>query len=84
MTPEQTKRLEQLRDLESGKHLDRAELAELDSLELLAEQERVIAYMDSLPLVQALWWFIENGIDDSPSGTAVFFHTRERVKTEAS
>ena len=44
-----------------------------------------LAYLDSLPLAQSLWWFIENRSDheaDQPEVTAVFFHLRSRYQRE--
>lgn len=38
------------------------------------------AYLDPLPLVDALWWFIENLNDDDPVQSEVFFYLRERVR----
>lgn len=34
---------------------------------------------DDMPLAQALWWYIENK-PDTPDGTDVFFHLRERMR----
>lgn len=39
--------------------------------------EEMIAYTDSLPLYEALWWYIENC---GEGNTGVFFHLRERVR----
>lgn len=39
-------------------------------------------YLDSLPLAEALWWFIENQRDDDPITSEVFFMLRERVRNE--
>ena len=38
-----------------------------------------IAYLETLPLVHALWWWIENVTVDDPSRTETFFYLRERV-----
>lgn len=38
------------------------------------------AYLDTLPLATALFWFIENVNEDSPHRTALFFYCRERVR----
>ena len=40
-----------------------------------------IAYLETLPLVLALWWWIENVTEDDPSRTETFFYLRERVRT---
>lgn len=39
-------------------------------------------YLDGLPLWQALWWFIENIAEDNTDRSELFFHLRERVRTE--
>lgn len=41
-----------------------------------------IGYTDTLPLVEALWWYIENVSQDGPQQTALFFHLRERYRKE--
>jgi hypothetical protein len=41
-----------------------------------------IAYLSGLPLVEALWWFIENIPDDHPRRNDVFFYLRERYRNE--
>ena len=44
---------------------------------------RVEAMLDEMPLVQALWWYIENvGADTSAWASTIFFHLRSRVRTE--
>ena len=43
--------------------------------------DEIIAYTDTLPLVWALWWFIENV--QQGEHTAAFFHLRERVSMDA-
>lgn len=40
------------------------------------------AYLDTLSLPRALWWFIENAPDDDTIRTDIFFYLRERVRTE--
>lgn len=40
-------------------------------------------YLKTLPLTEALWWFIENVGEDHPERTALFFSLRERVRDEA-
>jgi hypothetical protein len=37
-------------------------------------------YLDALPGVLALWWFMENVSDEDPDRQALFFHCRERVR----
>lgn len=37
-------------------------------------------HVASLPLMQALWWFIENVTDDLPYRSEIFFALRERVR----
>ena len=37
-------------------------------------------YMNSLPLAEALWWYIENIADEDPRRTDLFFYLRERVR----
>lgn len=41
-----------------------------------------IAYTDTLPLVEALWWFIENVTEGDPQRTELFFHLRARYRGE--
>ena len=43
--------------------------------------EQIKAYLETLPLAEALWWFIENGSDENR--TDVFFYLRERVRKNA-
>lgn len=45
--------------------------------------EEKIKYLDSLPLAQALWWFIENVDWEASDKTELYFHLRERMCTEA-
>lgn len=40
-------------------------------------------HLDSLPLVAALWWFIENIDGDHPQRDELFFHLRDRYRREA-
>lgn len=40
------------------------------------------AYLDTLDLTAALWWFIENVNDDNPHHTELFFYLRGRVREE--
>lgn len=44
--------------------------------------EEVIEYLRSVPLVEALWWAIENITTDDPRATRVFFYLRERYCNE--
>lgn len=45
---------------------------------------RVEAMLDEMPLVQALWWYMENvGADTSAWASTIFFHLRSRVRTES-
>lgn len=37
-------------------------------------------HLDGLPLVTALWWFIENSNEDDPHRNELFFYLRERVR----
>lgn len=37
-------------------------------------------YLSSLPLTDALWWFIENVGDDHPERNDLFFLLRERMR----
>jgi hypothetical protein len=39
-------------------------------------------YLESLPLVQALMWFIENVDGEDPARTEVFFYLRSRFRAE--
>lgn len=39
-------------------------------------------YLDSLALVDALWWFIENVPPDAKDSSELFFYLRERVRKE--
>lgn len=41
-----------------------------------------ITYLGSLPLVEALWWWIENVASDDPARAEVFFYLRTRYRTE--
>lgn len=44
--------------------------------------EQTIAYLCSLELADALWWFIENVNDETPGRTEIYFALRERVREE--
>ncbi|WP_044275861.1 hypothetical protein [Burkholderia gladioli] len=46
-------------------------------------QPQYLYYLKGLPLVEALWWFIENCPEDLPGRTELFFALRERVRDEA-
>ena len=39
-----------------------------------------IAYLETMPLVLALWWWIENVTVDDPSRNETFFYLRQRVR----
>ena len=39
-----------------------------------------IEYTNKLPLIDALWWFIENVTDDDPQRNELFFRLRERMR----
>lgn len=39
-------------------------------------------YVASLPLLEALWWFIENISEDHPERAVIFFDLRERYRNE--
>lgn len=43
-----------------------------------------IAYMRSVPLTTALWWFIENVGDNNDYRSECFFYLRERVRAEST
>lgn len=42
----------------------------------------VIDYLKTLPLVQALWWYIENVTSDDPRASEIFFYLRARYNKE--
>lgn len=42
-----------------------------------------VAYIRSIPLISAAWWFIENVAWDDPDRNELFFALRERVREEA-
>jgi len=39
-------------------------------------------YLDTLPLADALWWFIENVYADQAGRTSLFFYLRERMRQQ--
>jgi hypothetical protein len=41
-----------------------------------------IGYLDTLPLLQALWWYIENVSSDDPDQAVYFFYLRGRYRKE--
>lgn len=43
--------------------------------------EQIKDYLNGLPLVRALWWFMENVNEDSPHRSEIFFYLRERYRT---
>lgn len=42
--------------------------------------QQTTEYLDTLNLVNALWWFIENVNEDTPGRSEIFFHLRNRVR----
>jgi hypothetical protein len=42
--------------------------------------EETTDYLDTLPGVLALWWFMENINDEHPDRQQLFFYLRERVR----
>lgn len=48
------------------------------------ESQVVVDILNSLPLDQALWWFIENVSEDSAARPGAYFRLRERVRSELS
>lgn len=42
--------------------------------------DQIKAYLDRLPGVLAVWWFIENVNDEHPHRQEIFFYLRERVR----
>lgn len=42
--------------------------------------KEVTDYLNGRPLVDALWWFIENSNEDDPHRSELFFYLRERVR----
>jgi hypothetical protein len=42
------------------------------------------SYVKELPLLEALWWFIENGSDDLPERSEIFFSLRGRMRASAT
>lgn len=43
--------------------------------------QQKLDYLETLPLVNALFWFIENVTEEDPDRTELFFHLRERVRS---
>jgi len=43
---------------------------------------QTVEHLTTLPLVEALWWYIENITTDDPRATRVFFYLRERYRNE--
>lgn len=43
--------------------------------------EQIEDYLDGCPLVNALWWYIENSNEDDPHRNQLFFYLRERVRS---
>lgn len=48
------------------------------------EQTSYLDYVNALPLQEALWWFIENGNEDLPGRSEIFFSLRERMRAARS
>lgn len=46
--------------------------------------DEIKKYLDTLSLVQALWWFIENIAEDNPRRSNIFFYLRSRYRTEVN
>jgi len=45
--------------------------------------ELYISVLNEMPLVEALWWFIENiSVDGASDHQEIFFYLRERVRKE--
>lgn len=42
---------------------------------------RWLTHIDSMPVDEALWWFVENVPEDAPWRNDLFFRLRERVRT---
>lgn len=42
--------------------------------------QQTVNYLDMLPGVLALWWFMENVNEDHPHRSELFFYCRERVR----
>ncbi|QBJ04457.1 hypothetical protein HOV23_gp116 [Pseudomonas phage Lana] len=42
--------------------------------------EQIKDHLNGLPVVYALWWFIENLHEESPHRSEVFFYLRERFR----
>jgi hypothetical protein len=63
--------------------LDNLEIDQLcETLNLSEGQtyQQIAEYLDALPGVLALWWFMENVNDDHPHRSELFFYCRERVR----
>ena len=50
------------------------------TMEYGMKTQQAIDYLSTLPLTEALWWFIENMADDAEGRTDVFFSLRERMR----
>lgn len=42
--------------------------------------QQIKDYLGTLPMAQALWWFIENVNDDHADRQEIFFYLRERIR----
>jgi hypothetical protein len=64
-------------------HMLHNAIKELEDLRAKVAAKVAIEYTDTLPISDALWWFIENmGDAESPGRTEVFFHLRDRERQE--
>lgn len=65
---------------------DQAEAAQREARKVLEtfdkEHHDYSDMLKGMPLVEALWWFIENVSEDDTSRNAYFFMLRERVRNE--
>jgi hypothetical protein len=55
-------------------------LAALKKQEAQQNLQSTVDYLDLLPGVLALWWFMENVNDEHPHRSELFFYCRERVR----
>lgn len=46
-------------------------------------RRQIKSYLQTLPLAEALWWFIENVNEDDSARTELFFYLRERKRNES-
>lgn len=45
--------------------------------------DQIITYLETLPLADALWWFIENVDSEHANRTDIFFYLRGRVRVQS-